>query len=146
MLSGEPVLCAGVHGMTRHRTTTSSTLCLAEKGCLFLGSIWQRVWYWEVGSDTLSISGVCEGPRQRRMALTFLSANYPDEECRCVTEHLVCPARKRSVTICSACEQYVQEDSTLAAPEGVMRLCDYVVDPVFTCPSTQGPDASHDRF
>ena len=27
-----------------------------------------------------------------------------------------------------------------------MRLCDYVVDPVFTCPSTQGPQAAHERF
>ena len=86
------------------------------------------------------------GAASAQDALTFLSANYPVDECRCITEHLVCPARKRSVTICSACEQYVQEDSTLAAPEGVMRLCDYVVDPVFTCASTQGPQAAHERF
>ena len=86
------------------------------------------------------------GAASAQAALTFLSANYPDDECRRISEYLVCPARKRSVTICCACEQHVQEDSTLAAPEGGMRVCDYVVDPVFTCSRTQGPQAAHERF
>ena len=86
------------------------------------------------------------GAASAQDALTFLAANYPEDECRRITEHLVCPARQRSVTICSACVQHVREDSTLAAPEGGMRVCDYVVDPMFTCPSTQGPQAAHERF
>ena len=61
-------------------------------------------------------------------AQRFLSANYSDWECRCITERLVCPARKRSITICAECEQHVQEDFTMVGPGSALRLCDHVVD------------------
>ena len=58
----------------------------------------------------------------------FLAVNYPEDACRRITEHLVCPARKRSITICFECEPHVGQDGTVAAPAGAMRACDYVVD------------------
>ena len=79
-------------------------------------------------------------------AQSFLSANYPDQECSRIAERLVCPVRKRSITICTECEQHVQDDRTVAAPGSALRLCDHVVDPVYTCPCTQGPEAAHERF
>ena len=56
-------------------------------------------------------------------ALTFLARSYPDEECRRIREHLVCPARKRSVTICTEWAPHVGGDWTLAAQAGEMRVC-----------------------
>ena len=34
----------------------------------------------------------------------------------------------------------------MVAQGSALRLCDYVVGPVFTCPCTQGPEAAHERF
>ena len=79
-------------------------------------------------------------------ATRFLSMNYPEDECRRITERRVCPERKRSATICHAWEEHVQDDKTLSPPGGAMRLCDYVVDPVLTTPSAQGPQVPHERF
>ena len=79
-------------------------------------------------------------------AQRFLVANYPDREVRRITESLVCPLRKRSITICEECEQHVQTDFILAAPDSVLRLCDHVVDPVYTSECTQGPETAHERF
>ena len=79
-------------------------------------------------------------------AQSFLSAKYPDRVRSLIAERLVCPARKRSITICSECDQYVKEDRTVAAPGIALRLCDHVVDPVYTCPIAQGPQAAHERF
>ena len=73
-------------------------------------------------------------------------ANYPDREVRRITESLVCPLRKRSITICAECKQHVQDDFTVAAPGGHLRLCDHVVDPVYTSACTEGPETAHERF
>ena len=40
-------------------------------------------------------------------AQRFLVANYPDREVRLITDSLVCPLRKRSITICAECEEHV---------------------------------------
>ena len=66
-------------------------------------------------------------------AQSFLVANYPEREVERITESLVCPQRMRSITFCAECKQHVQDDFTVAAPGGVLRLCDHVVDPVFFC-------------
>ena len=73
-------------------------------------------------------------------------ANYPEREVERITESLVCPLRKRSITICAECEQHVQEDFTVAAPGSALRLCDHVVDHVYTSACTQGPETAHERI
>ena len=59
-------------------------------------------------------------------AQSFLSANYLDQECSRIAERLVCSVRKRSITICTECEQNLQDDRTVAAPGecvAFVRLC-----------------------
>ena len=73
----------------------------------------------------------------------FLSANYSPDECAAIVDRLVCPARRRSVTICHECQQYVGEDATLILSGGDMRLCDYVVDPVCCSQGPGGRDVAH---
>jgi len=60
----------------------------------------------------------------------YLAANYPPAECEAITNRLLCGDRKRSVTICTECQKHVGDDMVISAPQGEMRLCDYVVDPV----------------
>ena len=53
---------------------------------------------------------------------------------------------KRSVTICGECGEYVGKDLLLPPPQDEMRLCDYLVDPIYSTASTEGPDVTHERF
>ena len=61
-------------------------------------------------------------------------------------ERLVSESRKRSATICGECGEHVGEDLLLPPPQDEMRLCDYLVDPIYSTASTQGPDVAHERF
>ena len=53
-------------------------------------------------------------------------------------------SRSRRANSCF--KQHVKTDFTLAAPDSVLRLCDHVVDPVYTSECTQGPETAHERF
>ena len=79
-------------------------------------------------------------------ACSYLSANYPEQAVNRIIERLVCESSKRSVTICGECGQYVGEDLLLPPPQDEMRLCDYLVDPIYSTASTEGPDVAHERF
>ena len=79
-------------------------------------------------------------------ACRYLTANYPEDEVNRITQRLVCESRKRSVTICCDCEKYVSEDMRLPPPQGDMRLCDYVVDPLSVAPNSQGLQVARERF
>ena len=76
----------------------------------------------------------------------YLYANYPEQEAHRIIQRLLSGSDKRSVTICAECGKYVNEDLVLPPPQDEMRLCDFVVDPIYTTASTQGPDVAHERF
>ena len=63
-------------------------------------------------------------------AAAFLNNNYDHETCARLLNRLVDTDRKRGIVVCPACATHVHEDR-LCAGNGV-RLCDYVVDPVYT--------------
>ena len=73
-------------------------------------------------------------------ACSYLSANYPEQEVNRIIERLVSESSKRSVTICGECRVYVGEDLLLLPPQDEMRLCDYLVDPIYSTASTEGPE------
>ena len=63
-------------------------------------------------------------------AAAFLKNNYDEVTCQRLLDRLVDVHLKRDIVICSACVPHV-EDHRLCAPREI-RLCDYVVDPLFT--------------
>ena len=79
-------------------------------------------------------------------ACSYLSANYPEQEVNRIIERLVSESSKRSVTICGECGTYVGEDLLLAPPQDEMRLCDYIVDPIYWLVCTKGHDIAYERF
>ena len=91
-------------------------------------------------------SGVWGGAFSPEDACSYLSANYPEHEVNRIIERLVSESSKRSVTICGECGEYAGEDLLLPPPQDEMRLCDYLVDPIYSTASTQGPDVVHERF
>ena len=76
----------------------------------------------------------------------YLAANYFSAECDVIASRLHSPERKRVVTICADCYTYVGEDNVLPAPVADMRLCDFVVDPVWCSAVPSGPAIAHERF
>ena len=132
--------------MIRQGTMTSSSLCWTIDRCQFRDSILRRARFW-VAKKRDAVNQWClHGSASAEDAQKFLVANYRDRECRRIAESLVCPDRKRSITICMECEHHVQEDFTGAVPGSALRLCDHVVDPVYTSACTQGPETAHKRF
>ena len=79
-------------------------------------------------------------------AQLYVAANYSAEECSAIAHRLQCPERRRVLTICSDCYTYVGDDYVLPAPEGEMRMCDFVVDPVWCSPVPSGVAIAHERF
>ena len=79
-------------------------------------------------------------------AQRYLAANYSAEECETIARRLHNPERKRVITICGDCCTHVGEDHVLLAPVGEMRMCDYVVDPIWCSPRPSGPAIAHERF
>ena len=79
-------------------------------------------------------------------ARNFLAANYTPAEHEAIARRVHQPDRKRVMTICGGCHAHVDEDHVLPAPEGEMRLCDYVVDPVSCSATPDGPAIAHERF
>jgi len=75
----------------------------------------------------------------------YLAANNPPAECEAITNRLLCGDRKRSVTICTECQKHVGDDMVISAPQGEMRLCDYVVDPAWCSERPSGPAIAHER-
>ena len=63
-------------------------------------------------------------------AAAFLKNNYDEATCQRLLDQLVDVHLKRDIVICSTCVPHV-EDHRLCAPREI-RLCDYVVDPLFT--------------
>ena len=76
----------------------------------------------------------------------FLAANYPEDECLRIKKQLISPEYKRTVTICTACDRHVAEDGTLLPAKDQMRLCDFVVDPVFTAVTVENYRSHHERY
>ena len=79
-------------------------------------------------------------------ACGYLAANYRPVDCAAITSRLLCADRQRSVTICKECQEHVGDDMVIPAPQGEMRLCDYVVDPVWCSARPSGPAVAHERF
>ncbi len=79
-------------------------------------------------------------------ARAYLEANYDPLECAAVMARLLCAERKRSVTICTECQKHVPENLVIPAPQGEMRHCDYVVDPVWCSEMHGRPAVTHERF
>ena len=79
-------------------------------------------------------------------AQCYLAANYPSGECESIARRLHDPERKRIITICGGCHMHVGEDHVLPPPAGEMRMCDFVVDPVWCTPRSDGPAIAHERF
>ena len=63
-------------------------------------------------------------------AAAFLKNNYDEATCQRLLDRLVDVHLKRDIVICSTCVPPV-EDHRLCTPREI-RLCDYVVDPLFT--------------
>ena len=78
-------------------------------------------------------------------ACRYLYENYPEDEVKRILDRLVSKSSKRVITICGECGKYVGADLRLPAPEDEMRLCDYLVDPIYSAASTQGLHYSADR-
>ena len=70
---------------------------------------------------------------EERGARDFLTHNYPTDVSDAIIKRLVDEDRKRDVVICSACAPYINAGA-LEQPADAMRLCDYVVDPVYVGP------------
>ncbi len=49
------------------------------------------------------------------------------------------------MSICGGCHAHVGENHVLAPPAGEMRMCDFVVDPVWCTPGSGGPAIAHER-
>ena len=79
-------------------------------------------------------------------ARSYLAANYPSADCDAIAGRLSCPERKRALTICADCISCVGHDNAVSAPAGDMRVCDYVVDPVWCSTGVSGPAVAHERF
>ena len=76
----------------------------------------------------------------------YLAANYSPAECDAIVRRLHSPSRKRAVAMCADCYTHIGDDHVLPAPVGEMRMCDFVVDPVWCSARPSGPAIAHERF
>ena len=74
----------------------------------------------------------------------FLERNYDPASIKEIKERLQEPTQKRVTIICTSCNPHV-EDGVLRPPPERVRLCDYVVDPVFSAVSGQALPVVRER-